>query len=260
MIIYTNNGLPKTVYITEDKLSLISEDGKYNPTYYSMDDTLELSDDPYAKLDKSQQNGKKRNFAIKRNGEEYWVSRSSTVFLHVYCKNGNGEWCVLMSQRGQHMHHGGNWNVAGGYLDYGETLEQAAVRECYEECGVNVKGAKLINCGATSDNLYRSVRHRFVCILDGVTDNYPPSMENCEGFGTEKQEVQNVGWIPIKSIKHYPIEWKQVADIRSDYRKLLGYSNSSPNIDRISKELYSLVVSNELEAEKYDKIMAILKS
>jgi 8-oxo-dGTP pyrophosphatase MutT (NUDIX family) len=257
MILYSDNKSHKLVYLNENKLSLLSEWGK--PTYYSMDDKIELGEDPYARLDKKQQSGKKRNFSIKRNGEEYWVSRSSTVFLHVYCKNSNGDWCILMSQRGKNMRHGGNWNVAGGYLDYGETLEQAAVRECYEECGVNVKGTKLINCGATSDNLYRSVRHRFACILDGVTDNYPPSMENCEGYGTEKQEVQNVGWIPINGLKDYRIEKKQVVDIKNDYKNLLG-ENNSPNIDKISKELYNLMVSNELEPDKYEKIMAILKS
>ena len=257
MILYSDNKSHKLVYLNENKLPLLNEWGK--PTYYSMDDKIELGEDPYARLDKKQQSGKKRNFSIKRNGEEYWVSRSSTVFLHVYCKNSNGDWCILMSQRGKNMRHGGNWNVAGGYLDYGETLEQAAVRECYEECGVNVKGAKLINCGATSDNLYRSVRHRFACILDGVTDNYPPSMENCEGYGTEKQEVQNVGWIPINELKGYRIEKKQVVDIKNDYKNLLG-ENNSPNIEKISKELYNLVVSNELDTDKYDKIMAILKS
>ena len=241
MILYTDDKSPKLVYLNENKLSLLNE--WENPTYYSMDDKIELGEDPYARLDKEQQSGKKRNFSIKRNGEEYWVSRSSTVFLHVYCKNSNGNWCVLMSQRGKNMRHG----------------DCMAVRECYEECGVNVKGAKLINCGATSDNLYRSVRHRFACILDGVTDNYPPSMENCEGYGTEKQEVQNVAWVPVNDLRGLRIERKQYFDIKNDYKKLLG-KNSSPNIDKISKELYDLVVSNELDADKYDKIMTILNS
>jgi ADP-ribose pyrophosphatase YjhB (NUDIX family) len=260
MILYINDNSPKIVYLTEDKLPLITEHGdEFKPTYYSMDDTLELGDDPYARLDKKDQSGKKRNFAIKRNGEEYWVSRSSTVFLHVYCRDNNGEWCVLMSQRGRNQKHAGNWNVAGGYLDYGETLEQAAVRECYEECGVNVSGAKLINCGATSDNLYKSVRHRFACILDGVTNDYPPSMKNCEGFGTPEQEVQNVAWVPVNDLRGFRVERKQYFDIKSDYKRLLG-KNTSPNIDKISKELYSLMVSNELEPDKYEKIMSILNS
>jgi hypothetical protein len=84
-------------------------------------------------------------------------------------------------------------------------------------------------------------------------------MENCEGYGTEKQEVQNVGWIPINELKNYRIEKKQVSDIKNDYKNLLG-ENNSPNIDKISKELYNLMVSNELEPDKYEKIMAILKS
>ena len=77
MILYSDNKSHKLVYLNENKLPLLNEWGK--PTYYSMDDKIELGEDPYARLDKKQQSGKKRNFSIKRNGEEYWVSRSSTV-------------------------------------------------------------------------------------------------------------------------------------------------------------------------------------
>ena len=98
------------------------------------------------------------------------------------------------------MKFGGKWNVVSGFLDYGETLEDAAIRECFEECGVNIKGVKLINCGTNSNKLYGSVNHRFAAVIDGVIDQYPPSMKNCEGYGTDMQEVQNVAWIPLSKI------------------------------------------------------------
>ena len=39
----------------------------------------------------------------------------------------------------------GKWVFPGGYVDRGETVEQAAVRETKEECGVDVRLDSLLN-------------------------------------------------------------------------------------------------------------------
>ena len=70
MILYTENSKPKIIYLSETSISLLNEYGRFRPTYYSMDDKLELGEDPYARLNKEQQSGRKRNFSIKRKGEE----------------------------------------------------------------------------------------------------------------------------------------------------------------------------------------------
>lgn len=267
MILYTNKN--KHVYITESQvktLSLLSEAPFYRrkkeePTYFSMDDEVKLVDDPYAKLEKEKQSGKPRNFPITRNGKQYWVARSSTISLYVFCKDKNGEWNVLVSQRGKKMQYGGKWNVVAGFLDYGETLENAAIRECFEECGINIKGERLINCGTSSNDLYGAVNHKFACILNGETNQYPPSMKNCEGYGTDMQEVQNVKWVPILIIDKLDMRNSQKQNAKELIEKLSYDSNhNNSNYRDLLDKLHTMVVSGELEQQKYQKIIMLLKN
>ena len=234
---------------------------KEDPIYFSMDDDIKLSEDPLARVEREKQSGKPRNFAIERNGKQFWVSRSSIVTLYVYCKNHDGEWCVLASQRGVNANWAGKWNVVCGFLDYGETLEEAAVRECFEECGINVQGAKLINCGTDSSDLNGVVNHKFACILDGVIDQYQPSMKNCEGYGTEMQEVQNVGWIPMSKIDKTNIRYSQKKGAKEIISRLAHDVNgNSSNYSELLGKLHEMSISGELSSEKYNQIINILKN
>ncbi len=55
--------------------------------------------------------------------------------LNVILENENGE--VLFIKR-KHEPHKGNWNTPGGFVESGETAEQAARREVFEETGIVV--------------------------------------------------------------------------------------------------------------------------
>jgi ADP-ribose pyrophosphatase YjhB (NUDIX family) len=258
MIIYGNIRKNKKVYIDESRLYAIDEASRReSPVFYSMDDEIRLSEDPLARLEREKQSGKPRNFAIERNGKQYWVARSSIVTLYVFCKNHNNEWCVLASQRGPIMQFPGKWNVTCGFLDYGETLEDAAVRECYEECGINVKGTKIFNCGTDSSNLNGSVNHDFACILNGVIDQYPPSMENCEGYGTDMQEVQNVRWIPISQLNSVDIRYIHKRKAK-ELINSLAQDSQGGNTKKLLDILQNMVISNEISNEKYVQIINIL--
>ena len=131
--------------LNEEQLKSIIRDNikewyykKKEPISYSMNDKIELVDDPNVK-----DGG---NFPIKRNGKEYWVSRSNTVSLYVFGYDKNGVMHVLINKRGNEVKKGnGRWSIISGYLDYNETLENAAVRECWEETGVKIDKKKLIN-------------------------------------------------------------------------------------------------------------------
>lgn len=202
-----------------------------------------------------------KNFEVEKDGQKFWVSRSSIVTLYVFCKNENGEWCVLASQRGKNAKWPGKWNVVCGYLDYGETLEAAASRECFEECGVNIEGARLISCGTDSAALNGPVNHNFACILDGVTEQYPPSMKNCEGYGTDMQEVQDVGWIPLSRLGKSNMRRSQKQNAKQIIANLAHDSQgNSANYRELLEKLHIMATSGELSPEKYTQIINILKN
>jgi len=71
------------------------------------------------------------------DGREIWVSRSVAVVVCIVLEC-EGQPYILVNQRGTGVPDcQGYWNLPCGYLDYDETTTEAAVREVWEECGVN---------------------------------------------------------------------------------------------------------------------------
>lgn len=63
------------------------------------------------------------------------------IGLGVLITNGQGQ--ILFSQRlGQHAH--GTWCAPGGWLEFGETIEEGAIRETREETGLEIDNIKII--------------------------------------------------------------------------------------------------------------------
>lgn len=61
---------------------------------------------------------------------------------------------ILLSQRKNNL-GAGSWAPPGGHLEFGETIEQCAIRESYEEAGIIVDSIKqlcFINCLFKEDN------------------------------------------------------------------------------------------------------------
>jgi len=62
-----------------------------------------------------------------------------TVDVIIEVKAGNGEKGIILIYR---KNDPKAWALPGGFVDYGETLEQAAVREAREETGLGVESLK----------------------------------------------------------------------------------------------------------------------
>lgn len=160
-------------------------------------DVVTLGDDPNVRSGRAWHE-KMGNFPVIRDGKTFYVSRSMGISLFCFCKDRAGRWCILASKRGPKAGgQTGLWNVVRGFLDYGETAEECAQRECREETGVNVPLELIQQQGINTGNLggAQNVTIRFAAVLDKTTDAYPVSMANCEDG-----EVSDVAWVPIEFI------------------------------------------------------------
>ena len=132
-----------------------------------------------------------------------WFSRSVASAIFVYCKDKNGRWCVLASERGEEAaDFQGYWNCPCGYLDFDETTAGAARRECFEETGVNLDIDRIKFVGFEDDPITanrQNITFRFVCIIkDNTTSDFTFSKKNNEG-----KEVGRIAWIPVEEITKY---------------------------------------------------------
>lgn len=63
-----------------------------------------------------------------------WKNPVPTVDILILCENDQSEGIVLIQRKNEPL----GWALPGGFVDYGETLEEAARREAYEETGLTV--------------------------------------------------------------------------------------------------------------------------
>lgn len=89
------------------------------------------------------------------DGRIIWLSRACAVSTTVCCYL-KGKPHILLAKRGEGCPDAiGKWNLPSGYLDWNETLTEAAEREVYEETGVN-----LITIAAKEQNVIASHMHQ----------------------------------------------------------------------------------------------------
>lgn len=154
-----------------------------------------------------------KNFPFKWHGKTLWYSRSVAVTLFTYCKNSEGEWCVLANKRGKGTpDYQGYWNCPCGYLDFNENSCQGARRECKEETGIDIPLNKIqvveVNSDPTQNRQNVSIRH--TAILDGTTKDW----SNFSKEFMEEGEVEDITWIPLSRIKEY--DWAFEHDVLID--------------------------------------------
>lgn len=133
-----------------------------------------------------------------------WLSRAITCLNMVFCYDKDNNLCVLASQRGTGTPDPelvGTWNCVTGYLDYGETIAQAAIRETLEETGIEIAPTDIYSVGINDDpnsDKRQNVGFRFASILPYPTNYYTFNKDR-----NEKDEVGDIKWININDIDNY---------------------------------------------------------
>lgn len=139
-----------------------------------------------------------KNFPIKINGETFWVSRSIAVTAFIL-RISNGKIEILIERRGK-----GAADFQGclccpcGYLDFGETIREAVVREVKEETGFVVKSPDdlvLFKIDSDPSSNRQNVTLSFAYIADKDED-----FDRSKAVGGEENEVSEVKWITVGKI------------------------------------------------------------
>ena len=214
---------------------------------YSMKDKIELVNDPNI-VDGG-------NFAIRRNGKEYWVSRSMTISLYVFGWDERGVLHLLASKRGPKATSPNLWNVVCGYLDYGYSLHETAVKECWEECGVHIDEKWLKLVGTNSNHKYGNVNTCYFVELPDHIESHPTSIANCE-----EGEVTKAGWIPIDKLSEYNFMGGQISHAKSLAQKIIDQHKNSNREEykRFIEDLNGLLNSNIISRTDYQRIIEIV--
>ena len=152
-----------------------------------------------------------KNFAVTKDGKEYWVSRSMAAVSYVYSII-QGTPCVLANKRGPGLPNNvGKWNAPSGFLDYDETLMECAIRETYEETGVKIDSTTMMEVDDSTARASQNVLVRFATLID----YQEPNIDHCE-----PNEVDDVRWIPIFEIDDYEWTSKTHVEKMKEYWKM----------------------------------------
>lgn len=142
------------------------------------------------------------NECVEKDGKQYWISRAMATCIVVRSADKER---VLITQRAEKMNHGGKWCLPCGYVDWNETIYEAASRELFEEVGIYVKPAVFENVGfheVVSDpkkDALENVTFHFLIDLDHEkTEN-----EKEIPIVLDKKEVSDYKWVNKKQLKEY---------------------------------------------------------
>lgn len=92
--------------------------------------------------------------------------------------------------------------VPGGFVDFNETLEEAVVRECREEIGVEITGVKFL-CSAPNTYVYKNVEYKTCDVF--FTAELPPQFDTIDDFikslKAEESEVTGFATYKVETIE-----------------------------------------------------------
>jgi mutator protein MutT len=118
-------------------------------------------------------------------------ARQSAVLVAL-ADDDSGDAGVLLTRRSRHLRsHSGEMSFPGGRIDAGESAEQAALREAYEEVGLDPTEVELVG---TLDHLATVVSRSYIIPVVGRLPAQP------ELQPASPNEVERVMWVPLREL------------------------------------------------------------
>lgn len=138
-----------------------------------------------------------KNFSIRIDDKEYWISRSVAVVALLFTIDKDEDICILANRRGSGTpDFQGLWNCPCGYLDYNETTLEAVRREVLEETGVICpESMKLMGVDSDPQSNRQNVTIHYCGFIETPVRG--------KQAGGEKNEVIDIKWIKITKLSNY---------------------------------------------------------
>ena len=171
----------------------------------------------------------KRTFSNRENKSyntldgEIWNSRSVAVVAVVLCVSTDITHVthVLLEKRGKHLDFPGMWCLPCGYLDWDETLEDAVIREVFEETGVFLpehEHEAFKNCRIHSGYVKGSEKQNVsVCSAYVLNSKDPEDLPKL----TASLETPQVSWVKLERAMKQHLAFNHVAVLKEIYEKII---------------------------------------
>ena len=164
-----------------------------------------------------------KNYCIvDNNGREHWISRSIAVVVFLFANDIKGKKYILAEKRGlgtPDPEYIGKYCVPCGYLDYDETIVQAAQRELMEETGLTVptRDFKLVSINDFPESDKRqNVTFRYIINLNVPIEDLSKLFTT---KNSEKDEVDSIEFIELNKINNYEWAFNHQTLIKEIYSK-----------------------------------------
>lgn len=95
----------------------------------------------------------------------------------------------MLKRKGSHGQ--GQWAIPGGKLEFGESIEHCASRECLEELGIEIQELKIL--GITNDIFTAEGRHYITIWIAANHKKGEPSI-------MEPEKCSEIGWFDLENL------------------------------------------------------------
>lgn len=164
------------------------------------------------------------------DGREIWHSRSVAVVGMVLMLH-EGETYVLMGKRGGALpNEVGKFCMPCGYLDWGETTEEAVVREIWEETGLNIDKTK-----SGYNIIEDKMDYPWKIHSDPETQLQNVSLHYAIYFDSKANMHRDIARLPEVTIENNPSPFSELEKNFPD--KIAHMSESEKEIERNKREV-----------------------